>query len=80
MFTLLLLSKQTRHGSNIVSLCFFLLISGHAKCYHIPHWDRKDTTLRQGYNIAKWAMADLIALSSESDSDEMDMLMLLYFT
>ena len=32
-------------------------------------------------SLAKWAMAELIALSSESDSDEeMDTLMLLYLT
>ena len=31
LFTLLFLSKQTRHGKNIVSLHFFLFIRGHAK-------------------------------------------------
>jgi len=32
LFTLLFLSKQTRHGRIIVSLYFFLFISGGAKC------------------------------------------------
>jgi len=32
MFTLPFLSKQTRHGRNIVSFYFFLFISGRAKC------------------------------------------------
>jgi len=32
LFTLLFLSKQTRHGKNIVSSCFFLFMCGRAKC------------------------------------------------
>jgi hypothetical protein len=32
LFTLSFLSKQTRHGSNIVSFYFFLFICGRAKC------------------------------------------------
>jgi hypothetical protein len=32
LFTLLFLSKQTRHGRNIVSLYFFLLVCGGAEC------------------------------------------------
>jgi len=32
LFTLLFLSKQTRHGRNIVSFYFFWFISGRAKC------------------------------------------------
>jgi hypothetical protein len=32
LFTLSFLSKQTRHGRNIVSFCFFLFACGRAKC------------------------------------------------
>jgi len=32
LFTLSFLSKQTRHGRNIVSFYFFLFICGRAKC------------------------------------------------
>jgi hypothetical protein len=32
LFTLLFLSKQTRHGRNTVSFYFFLFVSGRAKC------------------------------------------------
>ena len=32
LFTFLFLSKQTRHGRNIVSFYFFLFICGRAKC------------------------------------------------
>ena len=32
LFTLSFLSKQTRHGRNIVSFYFFLFICGHVEC------------------------------------------------
>ena len=32
LFTLPFLSKQTRHGKNIISFYFFLFINGRAKC------------------------------------------------
>jgi len=32
LFTLIFLSKQTRHGRNIVSFYFFLFICGRVKC------------------------------------------------
>jgi hypothetical protein len=32
LFTLSFLSKQTRHGRNIVSFSFFLFICGRSKC------------------------------------------------
>jgi len=37
LFTLPLLSKQTRHGRNIISFYFFLFISGSTKCYCVSH-------------------------------------------
>ena len=33
LFTIAFLSKQIRHGKNIISLYFFLFISDRSKCY-----------------------------------------------
>ena len=37
LFTLLFLSKQTRHGRKIVSFYFFLFMRGRAKCLSREH-------------------------------------------
>jgi hypothetical protein len=40
VFTLLFLSKQTRHWRNIVSFYLLLFINGHTKCLSCEQWVR----------------------------------------